>query len=30
MNYNKKENYIEFPKITQPLHFEYVDCEFHV
>ena len=25
MNYNKKENYIEFPKITQPLHFEYVN-----
>ena len=24
INYNNKENYIEFPKITQPLHFEYV------
>lgn len=25
MDYNKKENYVKFPKITQPLHFEYVN-----
>ena len=25
MDYNKKENYVKFPKINQPLHFEYVN-----
>lgn len=25
MGYNKKENYVKFPKINQPLHFEYVN-----
>lgn len=25
MDHNKKENYVKFPKINQPLHFEYVN-----
>ena len=25
MDHSKKENYVKFPKINQPLHFEYVN-----